>query len=208
MILVVVLLLLLRLWKRQGILETVVGLASPFLIGLILVTLIRGWDGSQHFLSSFLRPVTVVSRGRKFSLSEGIGPESVGIFNPLRWLLIFSYSFFPLPSILPLNWVPSIILLISGLYCLRERKLFAIASLVVLAPATVAAPWIGERHMFYLYPIAIPLVIGGLFTLLTFFFSRLRLRITDKHCVYIMFLILLVIAAYNNYRIPYSSLPF
>ncbi len=207
-ILVIVLLVLLRLWKRQGILETVVGLASPFLIGLILVTLIRGWDGLQHFLSSFLHQVTVVSRGRKFSLSEGIGSESLEIFNPLRWLLIFSYSFFAVPSILPLNWIPSIIFLVIGLWSLRERKQLAALSLLVLLPATVVGPWIGERHMFYLYPVAIPLVIGGLSALLTFFFSHLRLRIREKHCVYIMFLILLVMAAYNNYRIPYSFLPF
>jgi len=136
-ILVAVLLVALRLWKRQGMLETIVGLACPFLMGLIFVTLVFRWDGLQHFLSSFLRPATVMSRGRRFSLSEGIGSESVGIFNPLRWLLIFSYSFFAVPSIFPLNWIPSTILLAIGLWSLRERKQLAVLCLVVLLPATM-----------------------------------------------------------------------
>ena len=207
-ILVVVLLVMLRLWKKQGLLETIIGLACPFLIGLVVVTSVFRWDGLQHFLSSFLRPATVMSRGRRFSLSEGTGSESQGIFNPLRWLLIFSYSFFAVPSIFPLNWVPSVILLAIGLWYLRERRRLAVLCLVVLLPATMVGRWIGERHMFYLYPIVIPLVIGGLFRLLTFFFSYLGSRIKEKQCIYLMLLILLVMAAYNNYRIPYFSLPF
>ena len=209
-ILVAVLLVVLRLWKKQGLLETIIGLACPFLIGLIFVSLVFRWDGLQHFLSSFLRPATVMSRGRRFSLSEGIGSESQGIFNPLRWFLIFSYSFFAVPSIFPLNWIPSTILLAIGLWSLRERKQLAVLCLVVLLPATMVGRWIGERHMFYLYPIVIPLIIGGLFRLLTFFFSYLgpRIKIKEKQCIYLMLLILLVMAAYNNYRIPYFSLPF
>jgi len=206
-ILVAVLLVVMRLWKRQGVLETIVGLACPFLMGLIFVTSAFRWDGLQHFLSSFQPSPTAVYTGRRFSLSEGVGPESVGIFNPLRWFLIFSYSFFAVPSIFPLNWISSIILLAIGLWSLRERKQLVVLSLVVLLPATMGL-WIGERHMFYLYPIVIPLIIGGLFTLLTFFFSYLGPRIKEKHCIYSMLLILTVMAAYNNYRIPYFSLPF
>ncbi len=176
-ILVAVLLVVLRLWKRRGILETIGGLACPSLVGLILVTSVLRWDGLQYFLSSFSADAAVSSlipqmfKGRKFSLSEGIGQESMGIFNPLRWLLIFSYSFFPVPSILPLNWIPSAILLTIGLLYLRERKWLAVLCLVVLLPATVVGPWIGERHMFYLYPIVIPFIVGGLYKLLTFFFA-------------------------------------
>ena len=206
-ILVVALLVVLRLWKRQGILATISGLVCPFLIGLTLVTSVFGWDGLQYFLSSFLHPVTLASGGRRFSLSEGLGSESQGIFNPLRWLLIFSYSFFPIPSILPLSWIPSIIILAAGLLFLREQKWIAAICLVVLLPTTVVGPWIGERHIFYLYPIVIPLIIGGLHNLLIFFFSHLVPRIKEKQCVYLMLSILLIMAVYNNYRIPYSLLP-
>lgn len=207
-ILVAVLLVVLRLWKRRGILETIGGLACPFLMGLILVMSILGWDGLQHILSASLRPAGMIWRGRTFSLSQGIGDENWAIWNPLRWLLIFSRSFFPVPSILPLNWVPSVILLTIGLWSLRERKQLTVLCLVVLLPATMVGPWIGERLMFYLYPIAIPLIIGGLFKLLTLFFSYLGPRIKEKQCIYLMLLILLIMAVYNNYRIPYSFLPF
>ena len=204
-ILVAVLLVILSLWKRQGILETIVGLACPFLMGLVIVTSVFGWDGLQHILSASLRPVAIISTGRKFLLSQGI----TGIWNPVRWLLIFSRSFFAVPSIFPLNWVPSIILLAVGLWSLREGRQFVALCLVVLLPATMVGPWMGERHMFYLYPIAIPLIIGGLSTLLTFFFSYLGPRIKRKQYIsYLVLLILLVMAAYNNYRIPYSFLPF
>lgn len=205
-ILVAFLLVVLRLWKKQGMLETILGLVCPFLMGLMMVSLFFGWD-EWHFLSSFARSSTIVSTRRRFSLSEGIGCESFGIFNPLRWLLIFSYSFFAVPSIFPLNWIPSIILLAIGSWFLREQKQLVVVCLVALLPATMG-PWIGERHMFYLYPIGIPLIIGGLFRLLTFFFSYLGPQTKEKQCIYLMLLILVVMAAYNNYRIPYSSLPF
>lgn len=210
-ILVALLLVVLRLWKRQGVLETIVGLSCPFLIGLTVVTSVFGWDALQHLLSLFLSILRYARVGfteRRFSLSEGVGQESMGIFNPLRWLLIFSYSFFAVPSIFPANWVPSIILLAIGLWSLKERKRVATVSLVTLLPATTVGSWIGERHTFYLYPIVIPLIIGGFFRLLTFFFSYLELRIKEKQCIYLMLLILVVMAAYNNYRISYFSLPF